>query len=297
MKSYIEFLVKNKPVLFLGFSFDCDDMYGNVYNVEELVKKYVNPVEFSNLNDIHYMNGVCYNKNVPLDDYSLVFIGLVVNKYENYILVESYCKLKDIPFLSHGTPDYINNKYKQLHCIESAGLNTPKTYTSFGKYCDTKFINKNFKYPVVLKPAHGSQGKGVVIVKNEKELKDASNSYEDAPIIIQEFIPNDCDYRVFFIGDQHVFNVKRTRTDKKEFRNNVSLGGRGERVDLGIEQLSLAKKAHKCLGFYSSGVDLVQNKETDEWYVLEVNSAPQFSIFGPEEVIKIYTDHINKIKK
>ena len=45
------------------------------------------------------------------------------------------------------------------------------------------------------------------------------------------------------------------------------------------------------MNFYVSGVDLIQNKETGEWYVLEVNSAPQFSGFGPkkvsEDVVKI----------
>jgi D-alanine-D-alanine ligase-like ATP-grasp enzyme len=30
------------------------------------------------------------------------------------------------------------------------------------------------------------------------------------------------------------------------------------------------------MGFHASGVDLLQDEPTGKWYVLEVNSAPQF---------------------
>ena len=55
------------------------------------------------------------------------------------------------------------------------------------------------------------------------------------------------------------------------------------------------------MGLYVSGVDLVQNKESGEWYVLEVNSGPQYSIFGPkqitEKVISIFANDINSLRK
>ena len=293
---------ENKPVLFLNWSYDVEDIEGKTHNIGKLFKKHFAASEFSNLENIHFFDGGVYNNSTKLDDYSFVFIGTVGDSYENLILVEDYCKINGIPTITYGANTYKNNKYKQLQELFKAGLKTPKTYTfNSGKTCEIEFVESNFTYPLVLKPAHGSKGRGVQIIKNRSELEKTLNSLKEEILIIQEFLPNDCDYRVFFIGDKHIFTVKRTRTDKKEFRNNVSLGAKPEFVDLNFNQILTAKKAHQCMNFYVSGVDLIQNKETGEWYVLEVNSAPQFSGFGPkkvsEDVVKIFVDIINRLKK
>jgi glutathione synthase/RimK-type ligase-like ATP-grasp enzyme len=69
---------------------------------------------------------------------------------------------------------------------------------------------------------------------------------------------------------------RKSKDDKKEFRNNQSLGGSAERSEIPKKAMDLAKKASKSMGFDISGVDLIKEKGTDNWYVLEENSAPQF---------------------
>jgi predicted ATP-grasp superfamily ATP-dependent carboligase len=303
VKSYKEYLSLGNPVLFLDFSFDCSDIEDKIYNVEKLTKKYISNSEFSSLDNIHFFDGCLLNNTTKLDEYSLVFVGLVnsygadTDAYENFLLVEKYCKEKNIPLLCYGQPRYTSNKYKQLQVLSNNNVSIPKTYTCTGLSCNVDFVSTNYEFPVVLKPAHGSQGRGVTIVKNETELKRVAGKLKNDILLIQEFIPNDCDYRVFFIGNKTVFTVKRSSTDAGEFRNNISLGGTGKRVALGFEEMNMAKRAHDSMGFYTSGVDLVQNKDTGKWYVLEVNQAPQFSIFGPEDVIKIFVEDINMLKK
>jgi ribosomal protein S6--L-glutamate ligase len=74
-----------------------------------------------------------------------------------------------------------------------------------------------------------------------------------------------------------MYSIKRkSKDDKKEFRNNYSLGGTAERLEIPVKAMNIAKKASKAMGFDVSGVDLIKEKGTDNWYVLEVNSAPQF---------------------
>ena len=303
MITYFDFLDNRKPVLFLDFSFDCSDMEDKTYNVEKLTKKYISDSEFSSLDNIHFFDGCLFNNTTKLDEYSLVFVGLVnsygadTDAYENFLLVEQYCKEKDISLLCYGQPRYTSNKYKQLQVLSENNVSIPKTYTCTGLSCNVDFVSANYDYPIVLKPAHGSQGRGVTIVKSETELKRVAGKLKNDILLIQEFIPNDCDYRVFFIDNKNVFTVKRSSADAGEFRNNISLGGTGKRVALGFEEMNIAKRAHDSMGFYTSGVDLVQNKDTGEWYVLEVNQAPQFSVFDPEEAIKVFVEDINKIRK
>jgi RimK family alpha-L-glutamate ligase len=292
----------DKAVLFLNWNYEIEDKNGKKYNIGELIEKHFKNSEFSKLENIHFLDGEIYNKTTKLSDYSFVFIGTVGDSYENLILVEDYCKTHNIPTLAYGANTFENNKFRQLQELAKAGIKIPKTYTfNSGKTCDIEFVESNFTYPLVLKPAHGSKGRGVQIIKNNSEFKKALNSIKEEILMIQEFLPNDCDYRIYFIGDKHAFTARRSSTDEKEFRNNISLGGKSKFVNLNYNQMQIAKKAHECMGFYVSGVDLIENKETGEWYVLEVNSAPQFSGFGDkkfcEDIIQIFADSINRLKK
>jgi len=308
----VNHLKKKKPVLFLDFSFDCEDADGNVYNVEKLMRKYIDLADYSGLKKIHYFNGDIYVGKNRLDKYSLVFIYQMKDKIENFALVRDYCMAKNIPFIPQGNYDNDNNKYQQLLALHNEGLKIPKTYTFSLESFDIDLISKEFSYPFILKSAYGAHGKNVDIIKSESELIQGIKKYNPTSVempksdwknkgeflLIQEFIPNDCDYRVMFIENKHVFTVKRSRDkeDKKEFRNNIALGAKGVGVKLGVEAMNIAERAHKCMGFYTSGVDLIQNKETGEWSVLEVNSTPNFGFFGPEPVIKIFAANINALR-
>jgi ribosomal protein S6--L-glutamate ligase len=107
----------------------------------------------------------------------------------------------------------------------------------------------------------------------EKYLK----KNKDETIIFQKFVENEGDYRVFIIEQDIMYSIKRkSKDDKKEFRNNQSLGGTSEKSEIPKKAMDIAKKASKVMGFDISGVDLIKEKGTDNWYVLEVNSAPQF---------------------
>jgi glutathione synthase/RimK-type ligase-like ATP-grasp enzyme len=294
----VNYSKRKKPILFLNFSFESTDTQGNDYNVEELMKKYIDVAEYSETEQIHYFNGDVYNGKSRLDEYSLVFIWPKRENFENFTLVQDYCRAKNIPFIPQGNYSSPNNKYQQLLALHNEGIKMPKTYTFLRDDCNVELVSKEFSYPLILKAAYGSHGINVVIIKSESELiREIKKAKHDA-LLIQEFIPNDCDYRIMFIGSKHVFSVKRTRDKKdgKEFRNNISLGASAERVDLGVEAMNIAERAHRCVGFYASGVDLIQNKETMEWSVLEVNSAPNFGFFGPEPIIKIFAADINALR-
>ncbi|MCF7815835.1 MAG: hypothetical protein K9M10_03670 [Candidatus Pacebacteria bacterium] len=137
-------------------------------------------------------------------------------------------------------------------------------------------------YPIIAKPDFGSQGNGIELISAEEELKNLKNI---STYVFQNLIPNTCDYRVFVVGGIAVDVVRRQSTEQstKMYLNNLSQGGKSERVSDPQLYAKLAKKAEAIANVFDltvCGVDLIQHAETKDLYFLEINTAPQWIIFG-----------------
>ena len=130
---------------------------------------------------------------------------------------------------------------------------------------------------MVTKIIGGSQGKGVVKHDTKEALIKELKARAGDILICQEALTAGSDYRITFIYDEPLYVIKRSARKKGEFRHNVSLGGSQEKVELEPAAMAIAKSAQKAMGLDASGVDLIQDEPTGKWYVLEVNSAPQFT--------------------
>ena len=56
--------------------------------------------------------------------------------------------------------------------------------------------------------------------------------------MLQEYIPNDGDYRVLVLGEKVLGVMKRVSPNKEEFKNNYSAGGKVEVADLPEDRLN-----------------------------------------------------------
>jgi len=233
------------------------------------------------------------NKNVNTFDF--IFIG-VVSKYPNYfVALENYIKKYKIPYFKYGCSPERNNKILQNSLMSLENIPQVPTIISKCSSVNSKDLIKEFKLPIVTKITNGSQGKGVELQKTQTDLEKYLKKNKDETIIFQKFIENEGDYRLFYIGQNLLYTIRRKSKDnEKEFRNNYSLGGSVEKVDLPKNATDIAKKAAKVMGFDVSGVDLIKEKGTDNWYILEVNSAPQFGTKNGKEVIIDYKEVLDK---
>lgn len=129
-------------------------------------------------------------------------------------------------------------------------------------------------YPVIVKGIQSRSGGENFLVRSPEEMADIVKQYPGAKMVIQEFIPNDGDYRYIVLGDQVTCVYKRTRVAGDEHRNNVSVGGNKEYQDLETipaELKALAVRAAACLSREICGIDIMLNSETAEPVVLEAN--------------------------
>lgn len=161
--------------------------------------------------------------------------------------------------------------------------------------------NYSLYFPIILKGSGGDRGTNVFKINNLEELEKKIRELRKIEIeggkryMLQEFIPNSGDYRILVLGDKVLGAMKRSSQNfEKEFRNNFSVGGKVEVVEIPESIKKLAVKAAKVCGLLVAGVDVVyRDDDVNKPVIWEVNKGPQFwgfmeatKIDVPKEIIK-----------
>ena len=130
------------------------------------------------------------------------------------------------------------------------------------------------KYPFVLKPAYGSLGYGIVLIEKEADLNNVQN-YQG--MIAQNFIDSDYDWRVYVIGGVPVGAVRRG--GKTEIQHDFHTYANGMKKDK-EEDPEVLKELYRIsanmaavAGLEYTGCDIIRDKKTSKYYILEVNTA------------------------
>ncbi|WP_243669309.1 ATP-grasp domain-containing protein [Vulcanisaeta sp. JCM 16161] len=117
--------------------------------------------------------------------------------------------------------------------------------------------------------------------------------------IVQPFIGDGTDYRVFVVGDEVVASMVR-KPSSDDWRSNVARGGIAHAVKLNADAHETAIKAVKALDLDYAGVDLLYSDDGD-YVVNEVNAIPEFkglmSVSGVNIARKIAEYVINTVRR
>lgn len=230
------------------------------------------------------------------------------------------------PLVEKGRPSDACKAYQML-ALKKAGIDVPKTIYGSLFYLFDFMKNlssrQNFdscesaeqaqrrqnlstskdlslEFPVILKGSGGDRGTRVFKADNlgemEKLVKDLRKSEveEGRRYMLQEYIPNDGDYRVLVLGKKVLGVMKRSSQSKTEFKNNYSAGGKVELADLPDSIKQMAIKAADVCGLWVAGVDVAfRNYDINKPVIWEVNKGPQFKGFMkatgidvPAEIVK-----------
>lgn len=269
-----------------------------------------------------------FSKFKKADDYDVLFFRTTGKHWEEVDLIVDQIRNGDHksrpyiidPLVENGKPSMACKAWQML-ALKRAGIDVPKTIYGSLWYlfevmkelqnplsadADISLkkgdLNKEigFNFPVILKGSGGDRGTRVFKADNldqlEKLVRDLRKTETDEGkrYMLQEFIPNDGDYRVLVLGDKVLGVMKRSSQDKKEFRNNYSAGGSVEIANLPEEIKQLAVKAAKVCGLAVAGVDVAfRDFDMTKPVIWEVNKGPQFKGFMkatgidvPAEIVK-----------
>ena len=243
-----------------------------------------------------------------VDDYDVLFFRTTGKHWEEVDLIINSIKRDDVvvvdPLVRSGKPSMACKAWQML-ALKEAGIEVPKTvYGSlwylYEQMKTEKMIATPFIFPVILKGSGGDRGTRVFKADNleemEKLVRDLrkSETEEGRRYMLQEFIPNNGDYRVLVLGEKVLGVMKRSSQSVAEFKNNYSAGGKVEVADLPEEIKQLAVKAAKVCGLAVAGVDVAfRDNDLKKPIIWEVNKGPQFKGFMqatgidvPAEIIK-----------
>lgn len=155
-------------------------------------------------------------------------------------------------------------------------LIAPKTFEGVG-YCKLDFVENATRLlglPMIIKESYGSFGAQVYLAKTLDEAKKTVTSLAAKDFIMQEFIEESKgrDVRVNVVGGKVVSAMERY--NDKDFRSNITNGGRMRKIEITEEMKSVAILAADAIGLDFAGVDVLFGK--DGPVVCEVNSNPHF---------------------
>lgn len=209
-----------------------------------------------------------------LDSYDLVVLRGSVEK--SYI-ANAICRLLDMrgtayfnDFRQYGSP----NKLLQSVEFFRLGLPFPATLFCAGNTHLLKEL-KGRAFPYIVKAVNGSKGNDNYLIRSESDLQGALGEQTKTAYIVQDYIPNDRDYRLLQIGeDMHV--IER-RGSEGSHLNNLSQGGTLRSVDptaLPTAALDHARQLAEHYKMVLAGSDVILSTETGKYYFLEINSQP-----------------------
>jgi ribosomal protein S6--L-glutamate ligase len=142
------------------------------------------------------------------------------------------------------------------------GVPTPNTFFTESRHLAGEFIQAHGK--AVYKPVYGFDGVGITLVESEEQLG-------NPPYYLQEYIPNDRDFRVFVIDGTAVGAIMRV---SDSLTHNIHQGGCGKAVDIDPDMADIAARAAEAVGVDYGGVDLLIHENS--YSVLEVNGTPNW---------------------
>ena len=188
---------------------------------------------------------------------------------------------------------YSISKMHDYLLLSQREIPVPQTIQIFKNKSLFKKTARQFGFPLILKGIHGSHGNHVFKVEDSKQLEEKRGMYQEGELLLQEYIQNDCDYRVIVIGYHALpYAIKRFPT-KNDFRTNFDLGSTWQKIPLARELKSISEKSAKILRREFAAVDIRYKGALP--LVLEVNRRPGFTGFEDATTInvaKIFLEYV-----
>jgi glutathione synthase/RimK-type ligase-like ATP-grasp enzyme len=256
---------KNK----LPTAYQCVDFDALIFYIDGANTKVVNAADEAN----------------DIANYRLTFFKNHHNREFSYAAAE-YLHYRNKPFVDTEFLHYMSSsklsEYMKLTCY---GLDVPTTVCAKTHVLRERFdeLKKLLGLPFVLKEMSSDKGKNNFLIREKKQFMEVMDSaLPNFTYLAQRYVPNDGFYRIYVLGKEASLAIWRSTTPHADplkahlNKPRGSLNATNVPLDkLEGEAEDFAVQAASCLNRQICGVDILQDKLTKKWYILEANNDPQ----------------------
>ncbi len=267
--------------------------------MKKLKERGIETIDNINLRHAIAKNSHIIYQNIKLDKLDL-FFSYNAGEQTQYQMYLYQALNRVIPMINtYDSFALTEDKFQTSFVLRNAGVKTADY-----KLCHRddghqlkKIIKKWDK--MVYKPTDGWGGVGLTKIENEANLDmllPFLNQMDLRYFYVEKFINYDnTDFRVDIVDGEFIgcYGRKASGTD---WRTNVTSGGSVFMRDANDDIIAVAKKAAKVCGVDIAGVDIIYDREKEEYIVLEVNGIPAFATPEQEKMGLNFNDKkIDKI--
>ncbi|KAF7788639.1 MULTISPECIES: ATP-grasp domain-containing protein [Pseudoalteromonas] len=173
------------------------------------------------------------------------------------------------------------DKFRTSHLLNSQGICTADYRLCHKNDMDgLKHALRDFGGKLIYKPTDGWGGVGIVKIDSEQALDMLLPFLSRTDLryfYVERFIDYDnTDFRIDVVDGKFVGCYGR-KAPKDDWKTNITSGGSVFVREPDDEVVDLAIRAANTLGLEIAGVDLIYDREREEYVVLEVNTIPAFA--------------------
>jgi len=173
------------------------------------------------------------------------------------------------------------DKFKTTHLLKRHGINTTDYMLCHrDDVAGLRDILREWGGKIVYKPTDGWGGVGLVKIENEAALDmllPFLNQTDIRYFYVERFVNYDnTDFRIDIVDGKFVSCYGR-RAPKDNWKTNITSGGTVFLREANDEVVAIAKRAAEVCGLDIAGVDLIYDRDKEEYVVLEVNGIPAFA--------------------
>jgi hypothetical protein len=224
-----------------------------------------------------------------IKNYDLIWFRSPGKKYKEFALTLAACfDFLHLDYIdtSLGKRALSGGKLINFVRLATGSLPIPQSlfYWSGNLKNDLVNIGRRLGFPLVLKRIDKHWGEGVFILKDNQALKKLSKDInDDEKFILQKFHPNNSDYRILVL-DYKVGSWEKMTKSGNYYPKPV--GGLTSKKFFPLSQIpkemkKLAIKAAKRVNFQIAGVDIIQDKEKGDYFLIEINRVPAIAVDYP----------------
>jgi ribosomal protein S6--L-glutamate ligase len=250
--------------------------------VEKLKEREIETVSNINPRDAIASNGIMYNKHTgnKANDLDL-FFSYNAGEQTQYQIFLYQALNRIIPTInSFEAFSLTEDKFQTSFLLRNHGIPTPDFELCHRD--DSIQLHSIIKKwdKMVYKPTDGWGGMGLTKIENEATLDmllPLLNQMDLRFFYVEKFLDYDnTDYRVDIVDGQFVGCYGR-KASGSDWRTNISSGGSVFMREPTDEVIDLAIKASNVCGTDIAGVDIIYDREKEEFVVIEVNGIPAFA--------------------